>query len=252
MISLFFHNYYGDHEGWVRFFAQKIKTPFALFYNIVEDSVYNLPEDRPGLPGLHDRLLGAASGSALQYMVLRRSPNRGKDIGGKLVLLDAYLRRGAESDYLVFLHDKKSPYKLQNVRWQQNLFRIIEPPFIEKTLRFFAEQPKSGIVAGAQSIMNEYDFSSQAFASNNRSLLTRLQSEYSIFPAQYNYVAGTMFWARSLPLLTFLGQYPPLDIRQTLESGNVLDEQQGTMTHSWERLLSWLIIAQGYSIKGFQ
>ena len=59
-----------------------------------------------------------------------------------------------------------------------------------------------------------------------------------------------MFWARATPILSFFGDHPPLDIRKTLEKKNVMDDFGGTITHAWERLLSWLIFAQGYTIKG--
>jgi lipopolysaccharide biosynthesis protein len=235
-VALFFHNYYGDHESWIRFFCEKMETPFYLFYHVVGDSLYNLQEPPPT--------------ANLKELVVRRSPNRGKDIGGKLVLLDAYMRLGMDCDYMVFLHDKKSPYAIQNQEWKDKLFGILEPPFVAKTLACFAADERTGIVTGSVSIRDEYDYIAETFLSRNAPLLKELQQTYGIIPARYLYAAGTMFWARALPLLGFFRRYAPLDIRDTLETGNVLDHEQGTRTHSWERLLSWLIIAQGYDIKG--
>lgn len=232
-VALFFHNYYGDHEHWLRFFQEKMEVPFYLFYHVVADSVHNLQESMPSGP------------------VVRCSSNRGKDIGGKLVLLDAYMRLGMDCDYMVFLHDKKSPYAIQNQEWKDKLFGILEPPFVDKTLAHFAANDKTGIVTGSVSIRDEYDYTAETFVSRNAPLLPALQETYGITPDRYLYAAGTMFWARALPLLDFFRRYAPLDIRDTLETGNVLDHEQGTRTHSWERLLSWLIIAQGYDIKGF-
>lgn len=264
--SILFHNYYGQHEDWIRFFIRKIKTPFTLFYNIVEDSIYNLEDGRQGTDEeaahvdptgngeryirLADRMRQAASGSSLHSIILRRSPNQGKDIGGKLVLLDALLRTGAESDYCIFLHDKKSPYKIQNQEWKDKLFRIIEPSFMEKALAFFSSHKETGIITGIDSIDNEYDPSLQSFSSNNGPQLIQLQSKHNIDTTDYRYAAGTMFWARTSPLLAFFRAHPPLEIRKTLEKGNIMDETSGTNTHAWERLLSWLIFAQGYTIKG--
>ncbi|WP_431211978.1 hypothetical protein ACQ86N_40380 [Puia sp. P3] len=37
-ISIFFHNYYGDHENWIRFFREKLDMPFDLHYNIADGS----------------------------------------------------------------------------------------------------------------------------------------------------------------------------------------------------------------------
>ena len=244
--TLFFHNYYGEHESWVRLFSEKVQFPFILCYNIVEDSIYNLDCDRLKM----DRLRQAASGPWLKKMIFRRSPNRGKDIGGKLVLMDALLREGIETDYIIFLHDKKSPHKIQGREWQTKLFRIIEPSFMEEALTTFSRNKQTGIVAGADAIQNEYSDSLGSYVSHNRDHLKALQSEFSIDITDHRYVAGTMFWARSAPLLDFFRKHPPLDIRKSLEGGNILDETGGTVTHAWERLLSWLIFAQGYTIKG--
>ncbi|HWK02900.1 MAG TPA: rhamnan synthesis F family protein [Puia sp.] len=244
--SIFFHNYYGRHEDWIRLFSQKIGIAFTLFYNITDDSLYNLEDDHR----LMDRLQQAISGPWLKKIVLRRSPNQGKDIGGKLVLLDTCLHEQENSEYSIFLHDKKSPYKIQNQEWKDKLFRIIEPSFAEKAMVSFAKNKEIGIIAGSDSIYNEYDYSQQAFISNNRSQLIQLRSGFAIDSTDYRYVAGTMFWVRSLPLLDFFRRYPPLEIRKTLEKGNIMDETSGSNTHAWERMLSWLIFAQGYTIKG--
>lgn len=244
--SIFFHNYYGQHTKWLQFFSEKMTVPFNLFYNIVEDSVYNNEE----YPGHLNDLRKTAQGQYLNNIIFRRSPNKGKDIGGKLVLLDAYLHLKQESEFMIFLHDKKSPYKIQNQEWQQKLFRVIEPAFTERAITFFNQNPNAGIIAGADSIRDEYDHSNKSFISQNQTQLTQLRSEFGISTTDYRFVAGTMFWARAAPLLTFFRKHAPLDIRKSLEAGNVMDEGKGTYTHAWERMLSWIISEQGYTIKG--
>lgn len=250
--SIFFHNYYGGHEEWVRHFSGTIRIPFTLFYNIVGDSVYNHPDfTGESYPLLADKLQKAATGESLQKIVLRRSPNQGKDIGGKLVLLDAAIREEIHSDYSVFLHDKKSPYKVQSQEWKDKLFRIIKPDFVQKALAAFEKNKETGIVAAGDSIHNEYDPSTESFISNNRPQLLKFIEDFNIHTMDYRYVAGTMFWARTAAFSGFFRQYPPLEIRKMLEKGNVMDEKEGTNSHAWERLLCWLIFAQGYSLKGF-
>jgi lipopolysaccharide biosynthesis protein len=221
--------------------------PFILFYNIVEDSLYN-----QGIPFPDHRNPLAPSGSLLKKFVLRRSPNQGKDIGGKLVLIDACLREGIDPQYCIFLHDKKSPYKIQNQQWKDKLFRIVEPAFAHNALDTFIKDGKVGIIAGADTIRNEYDPDKRSFVSKNQDLLTQLQPEYNIVTKDHRYVAGTMFWARWHPLFEFFKEHPPLDIRKTLERGNIMDDSFGTFTHSWERLLTWLIFTKGYKIKGIE
>jgi lipopolysaccharide biosynthesis protein len=244
--SIFFHNYYGQHEKWIKYFSEKVNTPFNLYYNIVENSIYNLEADKR----ISDRLNNLKSGNFLNKIILRISPNQGKDIGGKLVLIDAYLRGLEESEYIIFIHDKKSPQSVQSIEWQKKLFQIIEPSFVEKALTIFSKNKSVGIIAEESTISNEFDYTTNSFSSNNLSRLKNLQTDFNVTPADYHYVAGTMFWARSLPLMRFFREHPPLNIRMTLEKGNILDETEGSYTHAWERMLSWLIIAQEYTIKG--
>jgi lipopolysaccharide biosynthesis protein len=59
-----------------------------------------------------------------------------------------------------------------------------------------------------------------------------------------------MFWSRASSVITFFGRHSPLAVRATLEKGNVLDHQQGSMAHAWERMLSWVVLNQGLQIKG--
>lgn len=244
--SVIFHNYYGRHQEWVRFLCEKIPVPFNLFYNVVEDSFYNQEDEQ----GLQDRLEAVSSGTSLREIILRRSPNQGKDIGGKLVLLDVCLREKIGTEFQLFLHDKKSPHKAGGRVWQEKLFRIADPDFVERALAAFAENESIGILASAQSIMNEYDPGSRAFSSTNGHRLQQLRTDFDIENEDYRYVAGTMFWARWTPMLAFFQKHSPLQIRKTLEKGNVLDEKTASNAHSWERLLCWLIFAQGYTIKG--
>ena len=99
-------------------------------------------------------------------------------------------------------------------------------------------------------INNESDDAGRSFRSRNGPQLTKLLTEMDIHTSDFRYAAGTMFWVRSAPLMNFFRSHPPLDIRKTLEKGNIMDETFGTNTHAWERLLCWLIFAQGYTIKG--
>jgi hypothetical protein len=247
--SIFFHNYYGQHEEWIRFFSQTMTLPFTLYYNITGDG----PSGPAAVDNrLKNELLQAISSPYLKKLVLRRSPNLGKDIGGKLVLIDASLHEQGNSEYSIFLHDKRSPHSVQGREWRDKLFHIIDPSFAKKALSSFENDKKIGIIAGSNTINNEYDFNRKSFSSSNSLILSKLQIQYNINNTDYRYVAGTMFWCRSLPLLDFFRKHPPLDIRMTLEKGNVMDNENGTNTHAWERLLSWLFIAKGYKINGLE
>jgi lipopolysaccharide biosynthesis protein len=88
------------------------------------------------------------------------------------------------------------------------------------------------------------------FIGNNKNILNNLLGNYQIKPSSFAFVAGTMFWARAKPMKDFFCSYDPLEIRKDLEDGNVLDNFSGTITHSWERVLSWIITSKGFLIKG--
>ncbi|MEW6108503.1 MAG: rhamnan synthesis F family protein [Nitrospirota bacterium] len=182
--------------------------------------------------------------------ILRKSPNVGKDIGGKLVLLDTFMKLDLSSKYLVFVHDKKSPHLATGEQWFKDLLRIIEPTNISQILSEFEKDSSIGIVATKSAIKDEYDVKAKKYLSNNGDILLKLQEKYQVNPNDYRYIAGTMFWVRTELILNFFKKFHPLKVREELEYGNVMDSCSGTFTHSWERMLTWLVTAQGYKIKG--
>jgi hypothetical protein len=116
-------------------------------------------------------------------------------------------------------------------------------------LKLFSENNQCGLIATEEYIITEA-FEDGSFSGINGSLLTAILARYSIQPTNYLFVAGTMFWAKAKPVNDFFNKHNPLEIRQQLEDGNVLDNFSGTVTHSWERLLSWIVTSQHYSING--
>lgn len=175
--------------------------------------------------------------------------NKGKDIGAKLALLQLYLQLELSADYLLFLHDKKSLQALKSSTWKKGLLKIISAGSIEKTIALFEKNSNCGIVGAKEYVIKE-PFENNDFIGVNGKILCQLLKEHHINPSSYEFVAGTMFWARALPLKNFFGKYNPLEIRKTLEDGNVIDNFSGTITHSWERALSWIVTSQSYSIEG--
>ena len=242
LCSIFFHNYYGSHQSWLAYFKKNISFPVNLYYNITEDSIYNLDT---AIADFRDN----ADSSNINNIFILQSPNKGKDIGGKLVLLDAYQKLGLQTEYGLFLHDKKSPYKANNETWADNLLKIAERSSAENALKLFNNKKDTGIVAANGTVGNEFDYAANSFRSNNKLLLPELQNQFGIHPTDFKYVNGTMFWSRMKPLEVFFEKNTPLKIRAMLEKGNVSDEYAGTYTHSWERLLCWIITGQHYTIK---
>lgn len=181
--------------------------------------------------------------------VIVRSPNVGKDIGGKLALLDIYLKLQYTSDLMVFLHDKVSPHSPMGEEWRKKLFKIIDPEVIPSIVRRF-ENPLLGMI-GVNDHLITMDSGDELVYASNRELLEKLTHIYGISKTKTSaYVGGTMFWVRASIYENFFSANAPLSIRATLEPGNVMDHNTGTHTHSWERLLGWIVGSKGYTIQG--
>jgi lipopolysaccharide biosynthesis protein len=176
--------------------------------------------------------------------------NLGKDIGGKLALIDLSIQLNITADYFVLLHDKRSPHTSLGETWRKKLFRVVEPENIQKISKLFEKKKRIGIIAATEFITNEYNQKDDNFDCNSNRILKQLIFEHEFNHIKYDFVGGTMFWVRSEIIGSFFKKYNALKIRATLEKGNVLDNEYGTNTHAWERMLSWIAGSQGYYIQG--
>ncbi|MEO6356940.1 MAG: rhamnan synthesis F family protein [Ferruginibacter sp.] len=176
--------------------------------------------------------------------------NIGKDVGGKLALIDLSINLNITVDYFVLLHDKRSPHTSLGESWRKKLFRVVEPENIQNISKLFEKKKRIGIIAASEFITNEYNQKDDNFDCNSNRILKQLISEYGFNHIKYDFVGGTMFWVRSEIISSFFKKYNALKIRATLEKGNVLDNEYGTNTHAWERMLSWIAGSQGYYIQG--
>jgi len=206
--------------------------------------LFNICIETPGKKSITEVLRNKFPGCFIIY-----TSNKGKDIGAKLALLKLFLELEIEAEYLLFLHDKKSLQALKSNTWKKDLLKIISPESIQKIFKIFEESSACGLIATNEYIINE-PLEGSNFSGINGNILTNLLINYGIKPASFEFVAGTMFWAKAKPVKYFFKQHNPLEIRKNLEDGNILDNFSGTITHSWERVLSWIITDQGYSIKG--
>jgi len=178
------------------------------------------------------------------------TPNKGRDIGGKLALTDFYVKAELQSDQIVFLHDKQSHHWFAGESWRQKLFEIIEPGKIKAILEKYQNDPKTGIIGTRDFIKNEFDKKTKEFKTTNNRKIKELISVYNLKLNDYRFVAGAMFWVRSSILERFFSIHSALSCREMLEEGNFTDQFEGTYTHSWERIFCFLANDQGYSING--
>ena len=237
MFAILLHIYY--KESWKSYFKENFSAikdrPFHLLVNLSIDM-----EDK-----------GAVIADIKQDFseaFIIETPNVGKDIGGKLALIDLFIRMNIQADHLVLLHDKKSPQAITGDRWRDILLKIINPDVIDTIYKSFSRDDRLGIAGAKEFIMDEY--SKENRSRNNGEIAFRLAESYGIETKDHRFIAGTMFWIRTPLFKTFFSVNPPLECRKKLEAGNVMDTENGSLTHSWERVFCWIATARGYKIKG--
>lgn len=211
--------------------------------NFQTNFFFNICSDTPNQLKIREDLLKYFPGS-----FICTSSNKGKDIGGKLLLIEVCLQMQYEPDWMIFLHDKKSLQALNAKTWKTELLKIIQEDQLQKINEIISKNSNYGIIAAKNYIRKETKVEGK-FTGNNGPILAELIQEYKITCKNYEYVAGTMFWAKASVLMEFFKKFDPLKIRQTLEEGNVIDNFNGTYTHSWERMLSWIVTSQGLNFK---
>jgi len=233
MISIIFHLYYPES---VKTVLPLITPEFLNGNKIYVNIVNNIPFDESAF-------------NSYENLTLLKSSNIGKDVGGKLVLIDSLLQLGDENKYWIFLHDKNSPHTTTGKFWRDSLFSIADIRYKSEILKKM-ENDDIAVVTHKLFIMNEWNEARKKFNTINNDILMDLMAKYNIRPQSYDFAAGTMFWAKSDAMKAFFRKNNPLSIRATLERGNVLDHHVGTNAHSWERLLSWIATGNNKKIAG--
>lgn len=239
MFALLIHIY--NHDSWEKIFRERLNEIREFSPAIL----INLCVAHPG----NVELISAIRRDFPEAFIIT-TPNKGRDIGGKLALADFFMRMGLKSEHVVFLHDKQSHHWFAGESWRQKLFEIIEPGKIKAILEKYGNDPKTGIIGASEFIKDEYDKKRNEFKTTNSDKIRELISKYDLKLTNYRFVAGAMFWIRSSIIRKFFSVYSALSCREILEEGNFTDQYGGTYTHSWERIFCFLANDQGYTIKG--
>jgi lipopolysaccharide biosynthesis protein len=235
-VAVLYHIFYEDTIEHINEELEALKSSGVSF-------LFNINIDSPNQAEIKERLLQYFPGAHVTI-----SSNKGKDIGGKLLLLKVCIELAINPDWIIFLHDKKSLQALNAKTWKGELLKIIQIDQLEKIQHIIDTTPSCGIIAATNYVRPQLKEEGK-FAGNNGHILHELIEKYQIDCKQYDYVAGTMFWVKAPALLDFFKLHDPLSIRETLEAGNVVDNFNGTYTHSWERMLSWIPVSKGLTIK---
>jgi len=239
MLAVLIHIYYRD--SWEKIFRSQL-TELSAYESVI---MVNLCMD---MPDTEKVVADIKKDFPRAYILV--TPNIGKDIGGKLALIDLFLKTKQQAEYVIFLHDKISPHAITGERWRNKLFSVIQPDVVPSVIKTFSNNSKTGIVCAKDFIANEYDEKKKLMLTTNKDKLKELIEMYDLKLSSYTFVAGTMFWIRGSIIRSFFSIHSPLACREMLEPGDSTDQYVGTYTHSWERVFCWLANSQGYSIKG--
>lgn len=232
-LSFFVHVYY---PGSWKLILAKCERHFQKAENII-------------VSACHDEVIAEIRRATPEAMILK-VPNKGKDIGGKLAGISYYLNFCRQTEYLAFLHDKISPQTLNAGYWFDQLYDIFEDKKIGEIFRRFESDKRTGLAGSKIFLKNEYSKSKKSFATTNNEILLELISRYNLSSNDHNYIGGTIFIVRNEIFTRFFLEHSALQIRSSLETGNVLDLESGTQTHSWERLFGLIAQHQGYKVIG--
>ncbi len=160
--------------------------------------------------------------------------NRGRDVLPFLRLLRVLRRMGYE--HVCKVHTKRSPHRIDGDQLRRNATRhlIGSPSRVDKIVRLLGQQADVGIIGPKGSMLS---LTNDNYAINNRShidnLLIRLDRLDHVGRHDWNFVAGTMFWAR----LEALFPIDDLDI-QPAEFEDELGQVDGTLAHALERIFT--------------
>src|SRR5258706_8034304 len=146
MFALLIHIYY--HDSWEQIFKKQVKA----LENFSPVIMINLCMDLQG-----NRIIINAIKQDFPSAFIITTPNKGKDIGGKLALISMFMTTEQKADYIVFLHDKISPHSITGDRWREKLFSIIDPGKIKDILNEFDTNSVTGVIGARDFIKNEFD-----------------------------------------------------------------------------------------------
>ena len=228
-IAVHLHLYYEDLLAEFCGYLNHITEPFDLYVSCKQDA--NIKAIRKKIKMNVDYV---------RTVVVRKTPNRGRDIAPFYVLFREEL---LQHDYLLHIHTKKSLYNgADNVTWRQwSLKGVLKnAPCVYETLRLMDEE-NAGLVYGEKT--DDLDVFVYHWLRNipkSAEILGRMGMSFDSEMLQYP--VGSFFWAKTEALK------PLFDLNLTYED---FDEEHGqidgTLAHALERVISRMMICQGYN-----
>ena len=252
-VVIFAHFYYDDLIEEMCDYMDLLPLPFTLWAS--------LPDTIPANPSPNTIKKKKYLLKRYPKAQIRIVPNRGKDIGGKLKLLEEYLNTNGREDWMIFCHDKKSPHmtKPKADRWREDLLSsVFAISNVHRILSTFKNFPEVKMCGGR---VREGIINSRSIAVNkgNEPYIYEMAKLFGIVPgfnhpkyshikASFNtgaFVGGTMFWVDSTFYRSMFKHINIQKILQYLENGDV---KEPSRTHAVERLLGLIVTFYKYKI----
>lgn len=166
-------------------------------------------------------------------------PNRGRDIFPFLQILKIIFPLGYKD--LLKIHTKKTPHREDGIEWRKDIFGKLLGSFnnVENIRGSFHSDPNIGLIGASGHLL-----SSRYHLGINDEKIRELARSFQIENlVDYQFPAGTMFWARPSSMLTLCTL--PLNISDFEEEPI---DNDGTLVHALERMLGLVIVNEGYKI----
>ncbi|MFN4313885.1 MAG: rhamnan synthesis F family protein [Chitinophagaceae bacterium] len=251
------HEQYMFKDGSISSVASEVNVLCHLFFpHFLFRFLFELNDLRAAGASFLFNVAGAIKNSKGHVALLRRlfaksiiisCPDKGRDIGAKLALLELRKVVGFDGKYIFFCHDKLSLHSPDAARWRDRLMSTIKMPEMVKAIETLAADDKVGAVAPVEYLRRlEYD----NIAESNAFYLRKLMEKYHMGQSSGLFVAGSIFLSKAIIWENFLQKHSAMECRSVLESGNVDDSYGGTFTHAWERLFGCIIYDSGYKLNG--
>ena len=189
-------------------------------------------------PEKAEQIKSILTGSSIESYEVASLPNKGRNFGPLLTGVSATIQ---EYDLLLHFHGKKSLLAERTVgdKWRKaTLAALIGPsnPMADIIATAFAEDTALGLVSPESAILAGWD----ANLPDAQNLVSRMGLPQSM-PMHFDFPVGAMFWARPQALM------PLFELNLTWEAYPLEPLPiDGTMLHSLERLVPFVVEAQGF------
>jgi lipopolysaccharide biosynthesis protein len=223
-VALVAHVYYPEIWPEIATYLRKWRFPFQIYVTTTEDR----------LPAVQS-IVRRSFPDAIVFAV----PNRGRDIGPFLHVLNSLVEDGV--DIFCKVHTKRSPHWGPGGNaWRYDLYNKllggVRP--VDQITAAFSHEPGLGILAPEEHLLpNRFGWEDNA--AGTLEIAARMGLTGNIVP--FRFPAGTMFWARTAALIPLWKlQFTPDDFEE--EGGHL----NGALAHVFERIFPLAARSAGY------